>query len=1102
MSSKRGIDATIEIAAGPRATEARLLELLAELRDEARRDPRLLALPVRVLVPSRSLRVHVSERVARELGAAAGIVVQTLHAAAVEILDRAGENAGGGEALVELLARRLGSRERALREAFEPFRDGYRPVAATVRDLLDAGLEPDLAEPALERLAETRAGARAQAAVRVAAEVARATGGSALLRRAREAFERDAATLPARALFVHGFADATGRATDLIEALVRRLPARVLLDHPPDLDELAAPDPGCLFARRLQERLEGVAGPARPAGGRPARTHVELFRAPGAQAEAREVARRVRALVDAGARPEAIGIVARDLGGYRAALRTQLGRLGVPFSGLRATSALDGAGRRVHALLELLEEGERAPADRWLDAVARLSFEREVDGDVGGEARRVERPPSPELRLGLRVLGAGRLAEVAALDASEHLERVRLRLPVRTGTRVGVPDRDTGEPRTTATQARLAGAELRAAIDGARGVAALLARWPERAPVARHLEALESLRRAHLGWRPVDRAEQRVRPALERLVEAVGDEPLDFGELALLARRSLVPVAAPALGGKGGGVAVLDVMEARARIFEDLFVLGLNRDVFPRVASEDPLLGDDARAALVDVLPDVPIKARGRDEDRFLFAQLLFASSRVTLSWQLAGDDGKPLVASPFVERLLGERDQSDEKAVKTVDPVLPQDAERAGADDPRPAAEHAVLAGLAGAREGWPETLALALGEARGDGDGRASRPVADARARVLAAYERGPFEPEALGPWLGFLGAQDAAGARMDPRVEAPYVTRLEDQSRCPWQTALTKLLRLEPSPDPHDSLPAVKPFVVGNVVHEVLERIARERIGDDELDLAAALAREPVRVPWPEREHFEELLLTAAREAVRRERAPLPGLVEMIAHCARPYLDRARAFLEDEARRWPEGGVLGVEVRGRARVPHDVAGTIDVAFRADRVERRGDTVVLTDYKTGAPTDTATLKKTGIPGGRYMQPIAYALAAEGPEGEGAVRGRYLFLKADPEKDEVDVALGARWREHLGDFSGAVGALVDGWLAGTFFPRLADARTGAEPPACRFCDVSSACLRGDSGARRALEGWVERKGPLRSDAAALRRVWQLAAAEREEARP
>ena len=61
-----------------------------------------------------------------------------------------------------------------------------------------------------------------------------------------------------------------------------------------------------------------------------------------------------------------------------------------------------------------------------------------------------------------------------------------------------------------------------------------------------------------------------------------------------------------------------DVIEARSLTFERLFVIGLNRGVFPRIVNEDPLLPDSLRAVLsrqgFGLLQDLPQKLSGFDE--------------------------------------------------------------------------------------------------------------------------------------------------------------------------------------------------------------------------------------------------------------------------------------------------------------------------------------------------------------------------------------------------------------------------------------------------------------------------------------------------------
>ncbi len=412
---------------GAQATEARLLEELRALADEARRDPALLARPVRVLVPSRSLREHVAARLAHAQGGLAGVTVQTLRGFARELLARAGEPdpGRGGEWLLPVLARRHAPEFEALRAVLHALDEGYAAVAESVRDLLDAGLDESNAESADEALAAAGGDApcaRARALVALALRVRRELAGRGLAPpgsvfvRAVELVSADPAHAAARAIWIHGYADATGLQLDLLEALVKRAGGRALLDHPPDP---AAPGAPPAFTRRLRERL---GAPDAPAAAR-APAAPALLRASGAEGEARAVAERIRALLDRGLAPEAVAVVARDLQPYRFALATHLRRLGIPISG--GPGFVGPEGRRARALLALLEEGERAPVDRWLDAA---DFARR-----SGDPEEIAPLELADLRVALHALGAARLAAVARLEPATLVdEHDRYRLPVRT----------------------------------------------------------------------------------------------------------------------------------------------------------------------------------------------------------------------------------------------------------------------------------------------------------------------------------------------------------------------------------------------------------------------------------------------------------------------------------------------------------------------------------------------------------------------------------------------------------------------------------------------------------------------------------------------
>jgi RecB family exonuclease len=1091
------------VARGVRAAEALLFARLDALAAEARKNPALLARPVRIVVPSRSLRAHLGAVIVRRKGrSVAGVMVQTLHALACEVLERAGEPVPRGAPLFDVLAQRLSRIEPPLRRGLDDLVDGYGAVAGTVRDLLDAGLEPDLAEAIDEALASDgpRAASRAEverarSLVRVAARTETLAGGlelgrvSTLLRRAAALVAEDSErSLPSRAILIHGFGDATGVATDLLQELLRQ-GARLILDHPP-LPDSTSGTVERAFTERFAERLAMVSRfiPAPPVKDTdPPPPRLAWVEAVGAEAEMREVARRVRGLLAEGVRPEGIGVVARDLAPYALLLRRHFRRLGIPFSGIAAQGALEPAGRRARAFLELLRRGEEVPADRWLDAVSSLGIRL--------QGRRIPLAGQlVDLRLAFYSLGAGRLRDVAELEVEMFLRNGSYALPIRQGLRAAAGDEEVEEGPEGATYAarrRVDGAQIRAAVRVAGRVRERLAGWPGDAAAAEHFRLLRALLVSDLGWDPGESGEDAgaVLSALAELEREVpGEFPLTRDDLLTLVRRACSEVGVSPLGGHGGGVQVLTVMEARGRTFDHLFVAGLNRDVFPRGVREDPLLPDDLRRVLRRVLPDVPIKRSGFDEERYLFAQLLSASPAVTLSWQSADDDGRPLSPSPL---LRGPRQTDKAPSLWT-----PQGNEL------RPADEHALIAALQAPRQRFGQVLAVALGEARSellpaDGLDLDAGRLAAVRLAVLDEMDPDLRTPEGravrsrLGPYFGFVGAVQAGP---DPRRMDLYVTHLETLAGCPWQLFLGRLLQLEPTPDPLAALPGADPLLLGNLVHAVLERIVLE---------APPGAEPPVSVPWPAAEDFERMLQDEAGKVLALEGITLPGLARALAERARPLLEIAREV------DWPEGGtvpVLYAEQKDVVTVLDAAGNPRPLRFRADRIDRLAGGLRFTDYKTGKPVSTARRPELRrrhflerMRQGTLLQAAAYVLAAQGEPAA----GRYLYLRPgldDPAAREHAVEVGDR--EAAEALSHAAAATFAAWDTGAFFPRVSDPAGRNEPGRCSYCAVAEACLRGDSGARLRLVEWAERARKsvdLDPAQAGLLRVWRLAAKEERD---
>jgi Superfamily I DNA and RNA helicases len=623
------------IAAGPRDAEA---ELIGWVREHRARDAADVWPPLRIVVPSRSLRRHLLAVLAAKLGALAGVRVQTHRSLAHEVLDRAGEAPpAGGSTAQELLVRRIAAGEPALRDALGGLEDGYAPVAAAVRDLIDAGFEDAMMDRAVD--AVLRSGLtgdrlqRALAVLRVAAAVIDAGRKLAcphrgtLLERAATRLAAEPEVLPARGVLVVGFAEATGLVTRLLRALVERPDAEIIVEHPPDPARPETPDAGWIFTERLRTALDLPRPPDRLPMPEPPR--LDLFRAPGPEAEVRETAARIRRLLDGGAAPESIAVIARRLDeSLLAVVRRQLDRLGIPFSAESATMPGGAEARRARALARLLSDGPDTPVPVWLTAL-------EPGPAIGDPA---------VLELALRAAGADTVGRVAGLDATLLCgDRGHFATPVVER----IEERDGVEHRIRIQVPR---AVLERAIGLAERLRHRIEARPERLGPAELLEWTSGVLAA-LGW-PGDERDP-VRAALAGLAAEIPPGlPVAWEELAPLCTRTLAGLGAVPAGGDGGGVQVLSVTEARGRTFEHVFLIALNRGLFPFRRPEDPMLPEAARRALADLLPEIPLAARSPLEERYLFAQLLAAAPAVTLGFATMDAEARELNPSAFLERL------------------------------------------------------------------------------------------------------------------------------------------------------------------------------------------------------------------------------------------------------------------------------------------------------------------------------------------------------------------------------------------------------------------------------------------------------------------
>ncbi len=415
-------------------------------------------------------------------------------------------------------------------------------------------------------------------------------------------------------VFAYGFEDLTGAEWALLEALAARTEVTVSLPYEPGRPVFAA-------LQRTAEDLAGLASgaveelpPRYAAVAPPALAHLEralfsdgpgdappldgvirFFEGAGSRGTLELVGAEVLALTRGGMPPERIGLVVPGYERIRGALETVLGSFGIPY-------AVDGELRLtqtplVHALAALLRfawgGGTRSDLFRFLRSPFSGLERRSVDFVEGRLRGRAVQAPERVVEETERMRDGPLPALSELRDAVDPVEAVR----------------------------ELAERMLRNAYG--------LERPPADAASRIDLRAYEALRRllAELeGWRELSGELNR-----EDVLAAV--------ERAALPRRT---------GDDAGRVAVVDLLRARTRRFDAVFVLGLEEGSLPRRGGGSPFLDDDVRRAL-DASGARLERPDPVENDRYLFyTACTRASQRLYLVREAADDDGSPREASPF----------------------------------------------------------------------------------------------------------------------------------------------------------------------------------------------------------------------------------------------------------------------------------------------------------------------------------------------------------------------------------------------------------------------------------------------------------------------
>jgi RecB family exonuclease len=438
--------------------------------------------------------------------------------------------------------------------------------------------------------------------------------------------EGELAAWDGRPLLAYGFEDLTGAQWALLRALAGRTDVTVSLPYEPGRPVFAslrrsADDLGRLSDGRIEELPPAYGDVAHPAlahleralfsdGPSPAPPALEgairFLEGAGTRGALELVADEILRLLRTGTPPEEIGVVCPSLERWRAPIETAFGTMGVPYAfegRLRLGQTAFG-----HALLSALRFAWGSGERRDLFAFLRSPYSG------------VTRAHADYLEGRLRGLG------------------VRTNVEERTVELRGSPLPALEQVRAATTPLSAVGVLAGLMLRGAYGLEAPPAGDSSRLDLRAH-EAVARLARELEGW-------QELAGELDR--ESV---------VAALERLTVRPPGA----GEAGRVAVLDLLRARTRRFEGVFLLGLEEGSLPRRAPASPFLDDEARRELDERIESRLTRPDPVARDRYLcYAACTRPSQRLYLVREAATDEGSPRQASPFWEEVRALFDPSE----------------------------------------------------------------------------------------------------------------------------------------------------------------------------------------------------------------------------------------------------------------------------------------------------------------------------------------------------------------------------------------------------------------------------------------------------------
>ena len=516
--------------------------------------------------------------------------------------------------------------------------------------------------------------------------------------------------------------------------------------------------------------------------------------------------------------------------------------------------------------------------------------------------------------------------------------------------------------------------------------------------------------------------------------------PVDLYEVQLVLGPRLHDLGVEPSKRRYGRVFIGPVEAVRGLSFQVVFVPGLAERMFPRKIVEDPILPDVQRK-------DTELPTR---RDRLEFERLALriaigaARDRVYLSYpRIDVQQSRPRVPSFYALEAL----RAGEGALPGFEEIASRAESTTRARLGWPAPEHPAAA----IDEAEYDLALLAnLAESHKEEATGAAHYLLTANthlARALRARSRRwlrRWTPNDGLVEVDALARQSLARHQFSARSFS--ATALQNYASCPYRFFLSGILRFDLRQEPA-AIEVIDPLTRGSLFHETQFEVLTGLKAAGWLPLHTSSLRKAFDL-------VDRALLRLAAEYEDRLAPAIPRVWQDGINSIRADLREWLHRMTDEHAWIPDKFELsfGLSDRGpRESDPASVADPVgvigDLKLRGsiDMIERQGDRFRVTDHKTGkARAD----KETIVGGGKYLQPLLYALACQELLQGHVESGRLYYCTADGGYEERVVPLN---EDNLQILNSVLITIRQG-LAEAFLPAAPDR------DACTWCDFLAVC--------------------------------------------